>query len=44
MKVFQIVGPGKTAIVDVPQPDPKADEVLLKIAVVGYYEIWRVGS
>lgn len=36
MKAFQIVEPGKTALVDVPKPEPKAGEVLLKIAVVGY--------
>jgi hypothetical protein len=28
MKAFQIVEPGKTALVDVLQPEPKADEVL----------------
>jgi D-arabinose 1-dehydrogenase-like Zn-dependent alcohol dehydrogenase len=39
MKAFQIVEPGKSALVDVLQPEPKADEVLLKIAIVGYCEI-----
>jgi len=39
MKAFQIVEPGKITLVDVLQPEPKADEVLLKIAIVGYCEI-----
>jgi threonine dehydrogenase-like Zn-dependent dehydrogenase len=36
MKAFRIVEPGKTEIIDVPKPSPAPDEVLLRVAIVGY--------
>jgi D-arabinose 1-dehydrogenase-like Zn-dependent alcohol dehydrogenase len=36
VKAFRIVAPRKTEIVDIPQPKPRAGEVLLKVELVGY--------
>jgi 2-desacetyl-2-hydroxyethyl bacteriochlorophyllide A dehydrogenase len=36
MKAFRITAPGQTEIVELPQPQPGAGEVLLKVNIVGY--------
>ncbi len=36
MKAFYITEPGKAAISDIPKPEPSADQVLLKVGLVGF--------
>ncbi|MDQ2840949.1 MAG: zinc-binding alcohol dehydrogenase family protein [Acidobacteriota bacterium] len=36
MKALQVVKPGEVRMVDVPPPQPKADEVLLKVRRIGF--------
>lgn len=36
MKALQVTGPGETTIVDVPLPERKSGEVLLRVQVVGF--------
>lgn len=35
MKALQITAPGEVAVVDVPEPEPKAGELLLRVQMVG---------